>query len=255
MLYYILEYNPNFGILGNYTKKTDNKCSFAFSVLNILHYLHLNYGFSHNDLHEENMLVLVKDNKFIDFKLFDFDVSSTNKIKNNSLFKNLEYFKEDRITDEDGIVTTKKIYPDTLFRFIYDILRFFIALDIQDCDNENNENNDTLDTLFQINTYVMKTFEQIKNRLIEKNLSVITAETDKTEKMLLVDRIYFHSLFNTVKYLRKYDIYSDLKDLIKLYPNNFAPKKQQGGKLIKSNNYKSYKKYKQRYLDLKQTHK
>ena len=65
---------PEYDTLKNVSKDTDNRKmeTYMINTINILQYLKSTIGFSHNDLHYENLLVNSEGN----IKLFDFDQSS-----------------------------------------------------------------------------------------------------------------------------------------------------------------------------------
>lgn len=80
--YFVTEYNDEFTIFKKFIcEKSTNLnnemlTDFYLELFKCLFHLHKKYGFNHWDLHTENILLSLKDKK-IHFKLFDFDLSST----------------------------------------------------------------------------------------------------------------------------------------------------------------------------------
>lgn len=90
-IFLALEYNPDFKTVyhinnahGKSMLTQNQKCQLVENVIKTLHILNKKVGFSHWDLHEDNLLVNPLTQEF---KLFDFDQSSTNDNINKQFFR------------------------------------------------------------------------------------------------------------------------------------------------------------------------
>lgn len=70
--------------------KMDNFVKCIDNIIKLLKHLSDNYGFHHMDLHHRNILV----SDTFEFKIFDFDLSFTNKIKNE--YSQLKFFRNNK---------------------------------------------------------------------------------------------------------------------------------------------------------------
>lgn len=82
--FFVTKYDEKYMIFKNFVQinaeKINNKIltDFYLNLFNLLFYLNQKIGFNHWDLHIENILLFLK-NGTIRFKIFDFDLSTTNK--------------------------------------------------------------------------------------------------------------------------------------------------------------------------------
>ena len=84
--YLVMEYDDNYKILKDQLPLIPNsqKCLLFENIARVLLDLNISIGFSHWDLHCRNILIDI--NNSVNFKLFDFDHSSTNKNFSNAMF-------------------------------------------------------------------------------------------------------------------------------------------------------------------------
>lgn len=119
--YIVTEFNDSYQSLKTLLPifPIDQKCVLVNHVINLLYYMNNKYGFCHWDLNNGNILV---KNTFDDFKLFDFDMSSTNKNTNYEIFKVIPSIIEEKIVFHK--------YEHKLLGFYYDLTRLLIGFDI-----------------------------------------------------------------------------------------------------------------------------
>lgn len=137
IVFLALEYNPDFKTLyhinTNGLLNESAKCKLAENVIKLLVYLNNKLGFSHWDLHGGNLLV---EPITLDFKLFDFDLSSTNKNDNDSHFRLLypDFFEPQK----PGVPKPPKpiLYDNqTRYGLVYDVYQLIFNLEINTCNN------------------------------------------------------------------------------------------------------------------------
>lgn len=137
-LYYsVQEYNKNYDTLYNALSnlKIIDQCKVIEPTMQLLLYLNQKYGFSHLDLHSDNLLVNIKDNNGSKIKLFDFDFSTTNKNINyyalSTLLPKSNYlYPDNTLLKMDNFDTKLNIPMDLLNKigFAYDFFRFIQGL-------------------------------------------------------------------------------------------------------------------------------
>lgn len=92
LLYYVTEKDDDYVTMADivrgkyYVGLEDKICPLIDHIFTTLEYLNNLYGFVHWDLHFDNLLI---DTELDNFKLFDFDLSSTNQVKNYEIIKRL----------------------------------------------------------------------------------------------------------------------------------------------------------------------
>ena len=211
LIFIVLEYRPTYYTLRNILRRLDssNKCKLAQDVIKTLYILNKSIGFTHLDLHADNLLV---DPTLLEFKLFDFDLSSTRKNKNDDLFY---------ITKQVNFEDKEK------FGLIYDVYRFMNALDVVKCSNNIIE---------VIANKIRKDYSDIKNKAEQKRESdaiwyVLGEYVAKSDIYPLLEKL------NT-----------DAPNIDPLKNLNLNAPIMHGGK----NYYMKYIKYKDKYIKLKQ---
>ena len=121
--YLIIEYDDDFRTLKNSLSRVPNsqKCSLFENLAKMLLYLNKLIGFSHWDLHSGN--ILVDTNDPVNFKLFDFDHSSTNKNFSNAGFRIFVriFFGKDVDKNEAGKQNTPEFEFRLKYGFLYDL--------------------------------------------------------------------------------------------------------------------------------------
>lgn len=127
-LYMILEYDKSYSTLKlNVPHFTfENKLFYLNNIMKTLWLLNKEIGFVHWDLHPDNLLVNIKSNEF---KLFDFDLSSTKKNINDEIYSRIGNSLKNYI--EAG--------------FLYDIFRLTIGMAL--CSHIKDIKDNTLITL------------------------------------------------------------------------------------------------------------
>jgi len=139
ILYYVLEYCEDYissrdayQIIINMHNAGEKICKLMGEMIQFLYHLNKNLGFVHWDLHSLNILI---NPTTMRFKFFDFDMSVTTKIQNNTFFSSMEEYYEGVIPKY--IKGQRKSYK--IIGFIWDCLRIFEGVyradkDIE-CDN------------------------------------------------------------------------------------------------------------------------
>ncbi len=131
---------------------TTNKYILTVNLIRMLIYLNQKYGYVHWNLHGENLFV----DRNLNYKLFDFDLSSTDRNRNNELF-----------------IRCRQIAPLNymelkIIGLLYDVFRFTIALGkLPDCCGIENVI-PTCYRLMEVNCRMIKDNRGITNELTEQ---------------------------------------------------------------------------------------
>lgn len=210
--YLVLEYCPYPSLESNIINLSgENVCILYDQIIKKLIHLYEEYGFSHLDLHGNN--VLVTDNPEINFRIFDFDTSTTLKNPNDSFFKH------------PFDIMNKEKNPMQLF-LIYDVLR--VSLYAYDYVTVRTDDD------IIINNDLPECKDKLKN--IFNTLFEIHYEIDKAN----LDAIdYFITIQDMTIKLRDFGFYDVIMEyVLASYGGN------------RKHYYKKYIKYKTKYLEI-----
>ena len=214
IVYSVLEYDKKYKNLWDSNDKIKDKCDLVYNILKTVNFLNKNYGFSHLDLHLENILVNPDDIK--EFKLYDFDISTTHANPNN-------YYEVINIIVEQysGIKVTENniLRPDV--GFSYDFYRF-----VERFMHKNNDN-------LECSSKSKKLIEIFKKYPVDPEAYI-------EEKDNYPGRSYFVDLWGSMIPLIKNEEYKNISSIL-----NTENKVQRAGYFNK------YMKYKSKYLLLK----
>jgi len=235
--YIILEYADgydNFNLDDDEEKlqySLEGACKLYIHIIKMLLFLNDSLGFNHWDFHPDNILVKNKD----EFKLFDFDQSSTDKNKNDCIF--------DRIFKDVNKNDSKKL------GVLYDIYRLMESI------TNNFYNNLTLSKILKNSKYAsfVKIIEELYpdfQLMVEKSESIEDMKKYQKENVL---KWYEAGYYDRIKWEIGYGCGDEEKQIEKEEQTEVKKKQRQTGG---NSTYRhKYKKYKYKYdMLLKQNH-